>query len=305
LDFRLDAKKVLIRCDASSKIGTGHLMRDFVLAQRFSKSEVAFATRALLGNLDALIEAKGFTHHSLKNNKPKALIKLLKQNDYDLLVIDHYGIDAVFERKIKEALPELTLMVLDDTYQQHHCDILLNHNIYAKKKHYKNLVPKKTQLLCGAKYTLLREEFLTPQTPSEKDSILIAMGGSDPRNLTLKILKSLPKEFTLEINVITTNANKKLQKLEAYAKENKNITLHIQTKEVAKLALRAHFAIITPSGFANELYAIKTPFIAIQSAKNQEFMSAFLSKRGFGVLKAFSKKAFVSLFEAETRKALL
>ena len=296
---------MLIRCDASSKIGTGHLMRDFVLAERFSTSEVAFATRALSGNLDALIAAKGFAHHSLRDNKPKRLIKLLKKNNYDLLIIDHYGIDAAFEREIKEALPELTLMVLDDTYEKHHCDILLNHNVYAKKKHYKDLVPKKTRLLCGAKHTLLREEFLAPQTPSEKDSILIAMGGSDSQNLTLKILKSLPKKFALEINVITTNANKKLQKLQAFAKENKNATLHIQTKEVAKLALRAHFAIITPSGFANELYALKTPFIAIQSAKNQEFMSAFLSKRGFGVLEKFSKKAFVSLFEAETRKALL
>ena len=160
MDFRLDAKKVLIRCDASSKIGTGHLMRDFVLAQRFSKSEVAFATRALSGNLDALIEAKGFTHHSLRDNKPKTLIKLLKQNDYDLLIVDHYSIDAVFEREIKETLPKLTLMAVDDTYQKHHCDILLNHNISADKKKYKGLVPSGCEVRCGSKYTLLRDEFL-------------------------------------------------------------------------------------------------------------------------------------------------
>ncbi len=280
-------------------------MRDFVLAERFSTSEVAFATRALRGNLDELIDTKGFAHHSLKDNKPKRVIKILKKNGYDMLVIDHYGIDAAFEREIKKALPELTLMVLDDTYEKHHCDILLNHNIYAKKKHYKNLVPKKTQLLCGAEHTLLREEFLTPRLPTKKDSILIAMGGSDAKNLMLKILRLLPDTQKFKINIITTNANKNLSSLQTYTKCASNVTLHVQTQEVATLARSAHFAIITPSGFANELYSLRVPFIAIESAKNQELMSVFLRKQGFGVLKRFSKKAFLRLFDIELQKALL
>lgn len=294
--------KILIRADASSKIGTGHIMRDFVLAKRFPKETVEFATKALSGNLDELIKEKGFTHHSLKDNKPKTLIKLLKKNVYDLLIIDHYELDAAFEREVGTALPALVLMVLDDTYQRHHCDILLNHNIYAKAKHYKNLVPKNTQLLCGREYTLLREEFLIPKNVNERDSILIAMGGSDPRNLTVKILRSLPKEFSLNINVITTCSNKRLSKLQTYLKDKNNIALHVQTQEVAALAQQAHFAIITPSSLANELFALQIPFIAIKTAKNQDYMSAFLSKCGLNVLDKFSKKAFVTLLEQEIKQ---
>jgi len=196
-------------------------------------------------------------------------------------------------------------MVLDDTYKAHHCDILLNHNIYAKKKHYKDLVPKGTLLLCGAKHTLLRDEFLETPKSNKRDSILIAMGGSDLKNHTLKILHSLPKEFSLQINIITTAANKNLTALQKYVKEKKNITLHIQTQEVAKLAHSAHFAIITPSGFANELYSLGIPFIAIKSAANQEYMSAFLEKKGYSVLERFSQKDFLKLFEAELQRAQL
>jgi len=299
----LKSLKILIRCDATSKIGTGHLMRSLVLAGRFREDEVAFATRVLEGDLHSLIKKSGYKCHTLQNNKVKTLLKLLKKEKTDLLIIDHYDLDMAFERELKETLPHLKIMVLDDTYEKHYCDILLNHNIYAKKKHYKDLVPKGTLLLCGEKYTLLRDEFLETSKSDKRDSILIAMGGSDLKNHTLKILHSLPKEFSLQIHIITTAANKNIQALQKYVKEKKNITLHIQTQEVAKLALRAHFAIITPSGFANELYALQTPFIAIQSAKNQEYMSAFLEKKGYGVLKKFSQKAFLKLFEAEMQKA--
>lgn len=295
--------KILVRADASSKIGTGHLTRSLVLAQRFKQDDVAFATRALEGNLDILIKESGYKRHTLKNNKAKTLVKLLKKEETDLLIIDHYEIDAEFEREIKEQLPKLKIMALDDAYKRHHCDILLNHNIYAKKKRYKELAPKGTLLLCGAKHTLLRDEFLNTPKERKKDSILIAMGGSDVKNLTLKILDSLPKDFSLKINIITTASNKNLKKLQEYVKERNNITLRVQTQEVAKLAQSAYFAIITPSGFANELYALQTPFIAIQSARNQEYMSAFLKSKGYGVLEKFSKKTFLKLFAVEMQKA--
>lgn len=258
---------------------------------------MAFATRALEGNLDALIKQNGYKHSTLQNNKVKTLAKLLKREKTDLLIIDHYEIDLAFEREIATTLPQLKIMVLDDTYKHHHCDILLNHNVYAKKKHYKNLVPKGTLLLCGAKHTLLRDEFLETSKISKRDSILIAMGGSDVKNLTLKILKSLPKEMAFSIDIITTNANKNLKKLQEFTKARDDITLHIQTQEVAKLARSARFAIITPSGFANELYALKTPFIAIQTAKNQEYMSAFLAKKGYPTMQSFHGKEFKKILK--------
>ena len=116
------------------------------------------------------------------------------------------------------------------------------------------------------------------------------MGGADTKNMTLKILKLLPKNFSWHVNIITTHANKNLEQLQEYVREKPSVSLHIQTNELAKLAKQARLAIITPSVLANEFYALQTPFIAIQSAQNQKYMRQFLQKKGYDVLKKFSRK---------------
>ncbi|MBN2816391.1 MAG: UDP-2,4-diacetamido-2,4,6-trideoxy-beta-L-altropyranose hydrolase [Campylobacterales bacterium] len=282
--------QILIRADASHKIGTGHIMRDLVLAEKFKQDTISFATRPLKGNLDKLIISKGYQLHSLKKQGVDPLAKLCEKLSIELLIIDSYTIDKSFERELKRRVPQVTLMVLDDIYQAHHCDIVLNHNIYAKKSKYKNLVPKHALIQCGAEYTLLRDEFFTLDTTSKKESLLIAIGGSDSLNLSMKILQTLQDSSPFTIDVVTTPANKNLEALKTYTDKYKHITLHIQTQEFAKLAHRAKLAIITPSGIANELYSIGTPFIAIQTATNQKEMSQFLEEHHYTVLKKFSAK---------------
>ncbi len=289
---------VLLRADASNSIGAGHVTRDLVLAKKLGSHNVIFATRPLNGNLDAVILESGFRVHSLASNALVELTPLIREYAIDLLIIDHYELDYAFEKAIKKQHPLLTLMVLDDTYEKHYCDILLNHNVYAKKRRYKNLVPKKCLVQCGAKHTLLRDEFLASTKVPRRDALLIAMGGADTKNLSLKILKLLPESFSWHIDVVTTRANKNLKKLQKEIEERDNVTLHIQTKELANLAKSARLAIITPSVIANELYYLQTPFIAIQSAENQKVMRKFLQKKGYNVLKKFSSKKLKTLLRA-------
>lgn len=64
-------KKVLFRCDSSSTIGTGHVMRDLVLASQFKGARVSFATQDLDGNINHVIEKAGYTCLNLKSNSLK------------------------------------------------------------------------------------------------------------------------------------------------------------------------------------------------------------------------------------------
>ena len=151
-------KNILFRADSSSTIGTGHIMRDLVLATQYPKATITFATLNLDGN-HKIIEA-GYKIEILKSNNIQELDKLIKKLNIDMLIIDHYGIDKKQEKQLSILNSQLSIMVLDDTYEKHYCDILLNHNISADKKKYKGKVPKNCELKCGAKYTLLREEFV-------------------------------------------------------------------------------------------------------------------------------------------------
>ncbi|MCD6259498.1 MAG: UDP-2,4-diacetamido-2,4,6-trideoxy-beta-L-altropyranose hydrolase [Helicobacteraceae bacterium] len=288
---------ILIRADASFHIGTGHIMRDLVLAQEFAQESVVFATQKLRGDCNHLIEEAGYAIEHLSSNTFGELDTLVKKLDIDLLILDHYALNYAYEKQLKAANPKLKLMVLDDTYERHYCDILLNHNIYADPKRYKRLVPKGCELRCGAKYTLLREEFLEPK----KIRVLLAMGGADTLSLTSKVLKILLEYPHIRVDVITTRANTNLEKLQSCAKKQKAIKLHIETKQLASLARKSHFAIITPSVLANELYSIHVPFISIQTATNQKEMVRFLKKKHCKVLKRFNSKKLQNFIEEYLR----
>lgn len=271
--------KTLIRADSSSTIGLGHIMRDLVLAKSF-EGEVIFACQNLDGNIIASIP---YEVKILKSNNVEELIALIKTLHVKLLVIDHYGIDARFEQSVKEATG-VKILSFDDTYQAHHCDILLNHNLSADASRYTHLVPKNCELRCGSAYTLIRDEFkLEKEKACDKIyDVFVAMGGTDTSNITLKILKTLPK--ILNISVLTTTANTHLPELQNYVACNPNIVLHVNSNEVAKILHQSRLAIVTPSVMVHEVLFMEVPFIAIKVARNQDDMYQYLKNNGFHIL---------------------
>jgi len=225
----------------------------------------------------------------LKSNDINELINLIHFLQTDLLVIDHYGIDYKDEKAIKKAT-NVKILSFDDTYEKHYCDILLNHNISANPKKYEHLVPKICELRCGSKYTLIRDEFIKEKSIQRKKvyDIFIAMGGTDHSNINIPILKTLPD--SLYICLITTTSNKYLKELKKYVATRKNISLHINSNEIAKLINQSHFAIISSSVIAHEILFMKLPFIAIKTADNQNDIYSFLKRNNFNVLKVFNKE---------------
>jgi len=293
------SKNILFRADSSSSIGTGHIMRDLVLAQKYAKkgNNITFATQNIEGNINFKIKEAGYNLKILKSNDLEELDKLIKKLKIDMIVIDHYEIGESQERKLKIKNKKLKIMVFDDTYEKHYCDILLNHNINADKKKYKNIVPKQCKLKCGSKYTLLRDEFIKEKkrlkkrfnTQHSSFNILIAMGGVDTANLNISILKILRKYKNIKVTLVTTSSNQNLATLQNYCKNKRWIDLQINSTKIAKLIRKSDFGIITPSVTANELYFMKTPFIAIKTADNQKEMYKFLKKKQYLTMDRFNK----------------
>ena len=283
---------ILFRADSSSTIGLGHIMRDVVLAKELG-GEIVFACQALEGNM---IERIPYEVKILQSNDASKLVALIKSLHVTLLVIDHYGIDATYEQKVKEATG-VKILSLDDTYEKHHCDILLNPNLYADVKRYEGLVSKECEFRCGK--PLIREEFHTEKAIQREKiyDVCIAMGGSDARNLTQKILQTLPKNKCIAI--LTTTANAHLKELQSFVADTPNIALHVNSNEVAKVLHQSHFVITTPSVMVQEVLFIEPPFLAIQTAQNQEEMATYLQQKGYPVLKEWNASSFMRLYNAK------
>jgi UDP-2,4-diacetamido-2,4,6-trideoxy-beta-L-altropyranose hydrolase len=269
-------------------------MRDIVFAAQQSEDIVMFACQNLSGNI---IDHIPYPVHILSSNDPDELIDLIREYKIDMVVFDHYGIDVAFEKKVKDAC-RVTILSFDDTYVAHDCDILLNHNVSADPTRYKGLVPPHCVLRCGAEYTLIRDEFKTEkQIQREKIyDLFIAMGGSDPTNATMKILPTLSDD--MRVCVVTTSANIHVNELKAFVKTKKNMTLEIDSTRIAQLLHQSCLAIITPSVMVHEVLFMEIPFIAVQSAANQEDMFVYLEKEGYTVLKEWNAGAIARFYNA-------
>lgn len=298
-------KNVIIRADSSSTMGTGHIMRDMVLANRdFADDRVIFATQNLPGNINHKIDEAGYEKILLESGDIVEFIETILPLNPETVVIDHYGIDYRDEKRIKEATGA-TLFVLDDTYERHHCDVLLNHNVSADEKKYKDLIPKVCEIRCGDKYTLIRDEFLeakerqshlSVESSYERPQVLIAMGGADHSQINIQILESL-KGYDAEVHVVTTTANRGLEALKRYVSSHERIVLHIETNRMAELLTASDLAIVSPSVVLNEVIFLGVPFIAIKTAENQEEMYLYLAEQGYPVLEQFDSTGLQEYLE--------
>jgi len=284
--------KILFRADSSSKIGLGHIMRDLVLADQFSKNgdEVFFATQDLEGNINYKIP---FQVEIVENNSIEELLKVIDKLKIKRVVFDHYEIDYSFEKELKNTR-DVEIWSFDDTYERHYSDVIYNHNISAKPEKYKNIVPDFCQIKAGSKYTLIREEFQKAKRKfrwKNRDkikTIFLAMGGADTSNISLKILKLISKN--IKVNLVTTSANRNLKKLQKQAFLNRNIKLHINTDKMAKIMANSDFAIVTPSVILHEVLFMEIPFLAIQTAENQQDMTKYIKQKKFNVLEKFERR---------------
>ncbi|MDD2830175.1 MAG: UDP-2,4-diacetamido-2,4,6-trideoxy-beta-L-altropyranose hydrolase [Sulfuricurvum sp.] len=279
---------LLIRADSSSTIGLGHIMRDLVLAQQYPHAHITFACQNLVGNI---IDKIPYPVHILRTNEPEELINSITSLKINMVIFDHYDIDYSFEKKIKEAT-HITIMSLDDTYNSHYCDILLNHNISADENRYKDLLPVHCELHCGKDYTLIRDEFRSEKEISREKiyDIFISMGGTDSSNITLDILKSIP--CSKKVCLATTTSNPNLNTLLTYTLKSTQIKIHLNSNEIAKLLHQSHLAIITPSVMVHEVLFMEMPFIAIQTASNQDDIVQYLHKHNFCILNEFEATQF-------------
>ena len=228
---------VVIRADANSKIGMGHVMRCLSVADALIKrrEEVLFVTAD--DTPVPLLIKKGIPYRVLHTDYadmeaelpgllcilqeltqraelPEEVLSRMSSQRKDIaILVDSYYVTEKYLAALKK---RITTIYMDDIYAfSYPVDMLINYNIYGEEMGYEKAAAfADTKLLLGTKYVPLREEFsagagyvqsrkefsegVENVTPAADGGILITTGGSDSFNLAGQLLMEAMKYDALK-----------------------------------------------------------------------------------------------------------
>ncbi|UPW83778.1 UDP-2,4-diacetamido-2,4,6-trideoxy-beta-L-altropyranose hydrolase [Lysinibacillus sp. Ag94] len=265
-------KNVIIRTDASVDIGSGHVMRCLTIAHnlKLEGCSVRFWMEPHAGNLIDYVAQQGYE-------------TIVKAEQADLYIIDHYGIDMEWEQNIRAYTKKI--VVIDDLARVHDCDSLLDQNVVPNfEDRYDELVPKHCIKLLGPKYLIMREEFIEArhqirQRNQEIQRLLVFMGGTDPTNETLKILNALEELTFAHVDVVVGNGNVHKEEIEQICRE-RNYHYHCQVSYMAQLMRQADFSIGAGGSSMWERCYVGLPSSSTIVANNQLITTNYADQLG-------------------------
>jgi len=276
-----------IRADATTNIGTGHVMRCIALGQAWQEKggRVVFISHCESKKLQERIIAQGFDFIYIENPHPHPsdLDKTIETlstihhppSTNDWLVVDGYHFDSMYQKKIKEAGYRL-LWIDDYGHAEHYyADIMLNQNVSAEASFYAKREPA-TRLLLGTRYVLLRREFRQWQgwqreIPATAKKILVTLGGGDPENVTLKVVRALKQVGIsgLEAKIVVGPTNPNLHTLQQEVDDNANLQIITNATNMPELMAWADLAVSAGGSTCWEMALLGLPNMIIFFADNQ------------------------------------
>jgi len=288
--------RCLFRADASTALGSGHIVRCASLAQALVEAghEVDFACRVLAGDLNGWLENEGFRVHRIPGAPHAAIAEATDAQatkaavsgpQYDWLIVDHYGLGSAWERAMADVAERI--FVIDDLGRRHDCHLLLDQN-YANPTHvaYAGCNASGCELLLGPQFALLGAQFAALRPVSlrrQRDAVrrvLVCMGGSDPFNETGKVLAGLAQLGQLCIDVAIGSGNPHRSAIEAACTGLRQAILHVQAANMAELMAAADCAICGAGNITWERCALGLPGLATIMADNQASAAAAVAAAG-------------------------
>lgn len=290
---------LIIRTDSTVKIGTGHIMRCLALAQAWQDQDgkVTFISHCESDALRHRLIEEGMNFINIEKSHPdpddlEYTIRILDdisnqhQGKTAWLVIDGYHFDATYQKRIKDTGYKI-LWIDDYGHADHYyADLVLNQNISANASLYAHCEPY-TQLLLGTQYALLRREFKQWQgcqreIPTIARKVLVTLGGSDPDNVTKKVIQSLKQVNIsgLEAKIVVGPANPNLQSLAQEIGDNSNLQIITNATHMPELMAWADVAVSAGGSTCWEMALLGLPNMIMYFADNQRLISEKLHESG-------------------------
>lgn len=301
--------KVAFRVDASSEIGTGHVMRCLTLADELARrgSKTWLIMRALPGHLGELARGRGHdsvllpapTQESVAPLGPPVhapwlsvpaaqdageTLAALGAGGFDWLIVDHYALDADWQRRLRRGASKI--LVIDDLADRpHDCDILLDTTQEGAER-YRELLPAQCLRLLGPRFALLRPQFAAARSSQRDGSVKrihVFYGGSDPNNLTeltLQAIAQVAPSLAVDVVLGQNVPPAQRERLERSAAQLAQASTYTDVSDMAGLMARADLAFGAAGVTTWERACLGLPSLVVTVAENQRKLAATAEQSG-------------------------
>jgi len=285
--------KSVFRVDASREIGSGHMVRCLALANQLVAEgwSCHFACNEESKDCAPLLGRSGYDVINVadQDRKQSELLKETLPEGVDLLVVDHYGLDAVFETACRPWANKV--LVIDDLADRSHdADLLLDQTLGRNVGDYHQLVPGYCRILSGPQFALLRPEFCKARPiallgrdryDGDIRRILVSFGGADPFDLTTLVLEEiLESGIGAMVDVVLGGDARSVSRMRENLEKLPLSTLFTDIDDMATLMTEADLAIGAGGTTSWERCCMGLPSLVITVSTNQELITRNLSEMG-------------------------
>jgi UDP-2,4-diacetamido-2,4,6-trideoxy-beta-L-altropyranose hydrolase len=319
----------MIRSDAGNHLGVGHVMRCLSLADELADrgASVVFAASAPAALIER-IRANGHTVEPLntarrtpdldrsriwsvaEQHDDAAQVVDVAGDDFDVVIVDHYGLSAAWETHFSQ---RSRLLAIDDLANRPHAaHIVTDQNWYGpgSNSRYDTLVGSDTVQLLGPRYAVLQRDYrrIVRQHPARfpPERLLVSFGGTDPGGETEKVLTALEdEEFdSLTIDVVMGSTTGVSDAVQTLVGRRYSTHLHVAIPSLAPLLARADLALGASGAATWERMAAGVPAMVTTVAPHQSGVTSALHDDGVTRWLGLVQDTTPSTYQAELRRAL-
>ncbi|MFZ3263887.1 MAG: UDP-2,4-diacetamido-2,4,6-trideoxy-beta-L-altropyranose hydrolase [Terriglobales bacterium] len=263
-------------------------MRCLALAQNWKRSggSVTFLLPEGSPGIEQRIRSENFLLEALEPGQfADAVVHRVLHSKQRAVVLDGYG----FGSREQMALSKAGIAVLTVDDYGHATDYpvrwILNQNAGAHQEMYVRRTDN-ARLLLGPGYALLRDEF-SPwlgwkrRIPERASKVLVTIGGSDPYNLSVRILESIALlgQADLQLVLVVGSSNPHFQCLQsATGRLPVRVRIVQDALDMPELMAWADVAISGAGGTSYELCYMGLPSLLFVIAENQRGVAEHLSE---------------------------
>jgi len=263
-EAELSKKKIIFRVDWYKEIGLGHVYRALQLAYNLTEHEVLFvlSSKSDLG-IDKI--SKSFFRYEIIHSDEE-ITEIIKRENARILVNDILDTRKEYMKLVKQL--GIRFVNFEDLGEgRQYADAVIN-ALYETEE--------EKNVYCGEKYYCVRDEFIlyNEKEFSEKvNNMLIVFGGTDPENLTMKVIEAIEKTGYKEIKytcILGMGYGDETPLLEKIKNMDYNIQILRNVSNIAEYMYNADIAVSSQGRTMYELACMRVPAIIIAQNRREQ-----------------------------------